>query len=269
MQIFLLIIGLILLGVGGLLFYQRSKLQDNILTIKTVETSTVQELQELQRSIANELGSPGAFRQRVELKGIIRCSHPLNASLSKQNCVYYQTTITEKYRETQAQTDADGNRNRNTKQGSRTINDSTTQINFWLEDATGRITVNPNDAEIDAIKVVDRFEPASSGGISLSLGGVSLDLRGHFGDDYQTIGYNYEEKVLPIDTPVYILGEVSDVDSQLTVKAPTESGQPFIISCQTEEDLIKVKEDNLQNMTIGGSICVVIGGVLLVLSLLS
>lgn len=269
MQIFLLILGLILLSIGGFLFYRRSQLQDHILAIKTTDTSTVQELQELQRTIVDELGTPGAFRQQVELKGTIRCNNPLTANLSNKKCVYYQTKITEKYEETEYETDEDGNQERTTTQSTRTINNSTTQINFWLEDKTGRITINPNDAEIDAIKIVDRFEPANPGGISLSLGGMNLDLSGRFDDDYRTIGYNYEEQILPIDSPVYVLGEVSDTDNQLTIKSPSELGQPFIISHQSEEDLVKAKTGSLKNTTIGGAICLLIGGVLFVFSILN
>jgi hypothetical protein len=54
-------------------------------------------------------------------------------------------------------------------------------------------------------QVVDRFERGTGGvGSSISLGGATINLVG----GERTLGYRYTESILPVATPVYVLGTV-------------------------------------------------------------
>src|SRR5262245_28738454 len=110
------IVGAILLAIGiGLIiarWYQHNKLQQ----IKATETSTAQELQELAKGVADEIGA-GSFNQVTEVKGAIRCDHPLESELAKVSCVYYHMTVTRRYEEEYYDTDSNGNRVRRRRTG--------------------------------------------------------------------------------------------------------------------------------------------------------
>ncbi len=266
MTIFLLIAGIISLVVSFFCFKHRSYLKDSIFAVKSTSTSTIAELQKLQTDIARELEHSGSFREIVELKGVIRSNNPLTSDLSKRLCVYYQSIVKEKYEKTEYTTDSEGNRQRNTSQGTKVINNNQTQINFRLEDETGTIVINPKDAEMEAIQVVNRFEPVNSGKSSFSIAGLNISLSGSFSNDYRTLGYNYEEYVLPIDIPIYVLGELSDADNQLIVRKPFDPKKHFIISHKSEEELIRDHESNLKTTTFFAIFCLVGGIILLVAS---
>ena len=75
---------------------------------------------------------------------------------------------------------------------------------FFVEDSTGKVEVHPQGSEVDAQKVVDRFEPSASPGFT--LGGAPVP----FDEEANTLGYRYTESVLPIDSPVYVLGVVRE-----------------------------------------------------------
>ena len=75
---------------------------------------------------------------------------------------------------------------------------------FFVEDGTGRVEVHPQGSEVDAQEVVDRFEPSASPGFT--LGGVPVP----FDEEANTLGYRYTESILPVDSPVYVLGVVRE-----------------------------------------------------------
>jgi len=77
-------------------------------------------------------------------------------------------------------------------------------VPFFVEDGTGRVEVHPEGSEVDAKEVVDRFEPSASPGFTLGGAPVSFD------EEANTLGYRYTESVLPVDSPVYVLGVVRE-----------------------------------------------------------
>jgi hypothetical protein len=105
---------------------------------------------------------------------------------------------------------------------------------FAVEDESGVVGVRGEGTEVDALEVMNRFERDTGGAGSITLGGLTVNLGG--GD--RTIGYRYVEKVLPVDSPVYVLGAAQE-DGQ--VGAPPEEGEEtrFLISYRSEEQLEK------------------------------
>ena len=90
----------------------------------------------------------------------------------------------------------------------RTVSDDEHSVPFYVEDATGRMRVRPDGAEVDAEKVVDRFEDAEAGFFSSKLGD------------------RYVEEILAVDAPVYVLGVVGaggEVGAPPAKIAPTGS----------------------------------------------
>lgn len=260
---FFLIVGSLLLIFAAGFFFERRSILKEILAIKSTATSTVAQLKELSHRIGNERGSAGAFQEQVEVKGFIRSNNPMTAQLSERPCVYSKMRVVEKYEETYYEEDEDGNRESKTRRDSTTLADNNIQISFQLEEKTGIIQIDPNGAKIEAIEVVDGYElprDQNQGTVSLSFGGFSLTLpsRG-FNNNKRILGYQYNEWILPIDTQIYVLGEVTDSDGTLKIQQPANPEHPFLISHKSEEQLLRFKERKAHNKNIASIVCFVLG----------
>jgi hypothetical protein len=69
-------------------------------------------------------------------------------------------------------------------------------VPFLVEDDTGEVKVHPEGSEVDALRVVDRFEPSGSPGFA--LGNIPVP----FDEEDDTLGYRYSESVLRVEAPV-------------------------------------------------------------------
>lgn len=252
---FLIGIGLLLLG--WFLRSQRNTVMTELLKIQSMDTSTVQQLQDLQGAIAQELG-PGAFRDLVELKGTIQAKKPLTSELGEEDCVYYRTLIEEESETTTYETNEEGKKEAKTSRETRKVAGNETSIQFQLEDATGKITVNPNDASIDAVQVVDHYEPYS-GQKRIKYKGFKLDHNPHESKNHRILGYRFQEWVLRTESPIYLLGEVTDREGQLLVHKPGEPEHPFLITYKTEAELVEDKKSAQTWLTVGWWACLGLG----------
>jgi hypothetical protein len=250
--------GAALLVLSVILLLIRRSQQSKLLEIGTTETSTAQELLDATKYVAERLGETGSFSRIVELKGMVKCDSPLISEIARQSCVYYEMKVTREYEEDHWETHGRGARTRGTRRRSEQVAGNSQRIPFWLEDATGRILVDPDRADIDSVKVVDRFEPAGNlGGRNvLTFGGFRFDV-GIPLSGSRTLGYHFEERLLPLDRRVYVLGEARDVSGQLTVAKPLKKGKSFIISLKSEEDLIRSTGSRIRWLLVGA----VAGGV--------
>lgn len=260
----LLIIGLLLVALGGLLLYLRTRAQGRLLEIGSTQTSTTQEVRELHTQIAAELG-PGGFSQIVELKGVLRCDAPLTAELSGQPCAYYSMSVEERYEETYQEHDSEGNTRTATRTGSNIVASNTQSAMFQLHDATGAITVNPTGAEVHPRQVVSRFEPFT-GGPAITVGGFTLQVGAGIGGR-RIVGYQYAESILPLESQLYLFGEATDTSGQLAVQKPREK-KPFIISLKTEEEIVRGGQGSVKWYLYGAIAAFVIGAGLILARLL-
>jgi hypothetical protein len=260
-----IIVGLGLFVAAWFLRQQKESVGDTLRTIQLTDTSTVVELKKIHQAIVDELGS-GAFKQEVELKGNIRANNPLTSELAEEDCVYYCTHIEEEYERTYYETDDDGNRVRKTDRETRKLAGNETSIRFNLEDNTGKILVNPNHADIDALQVVDHYEPYN-GNKKIKYKKFKLDHDSRQSQDHRILGYRFQEWVLRVGMPIYVLGEVNDREDQLMVQKPSdteEEERPYIITHKTEAELIEDKKGDQTFLTFGWWGCL-IGGTIAVI----
>jgi len=261
-MLFILSGALIVAGVG-LLIYRRH-VAHQLMMIKATETSTVSDVEQLAASIRRELGDAEGMHEYTELKGKIRCDEPLTSELAQRPCVYYDMKVEEEYEETYYETDSKGNRHRRTRTARRTVAENTVKTPFILEDTTGQIRVEPYDAQIEALPLINRYEPYRGNLKTLQLGAFRFSL------DIETLGgrrirgYRYTESLLPLGQRLYVLGDVTEIDGQLTVVNPTEKSKPFLISYKSEEELIGSKEKLLFALQIGAIAAFIIGIILAV-----
>lgn len=257
---------LVLAAAGLLLAAGAQKRKLDLMT--GTQTTTAAELKGLAESVAKDIGA-GSFAETAEVKGTIRCDHPLTSELTNTPCVYYEMKVTREYEETYWDTDSKGNRTQRHRRGSETVSQNTRGCPFDVEDATGRIAVDPTGAAITAEKVYDRFEQGEPRGTALSIGRWTLNLASiALGSGRRTLGYKYEEKLVPLGRPIYVLGEAADSGGQLVIRKPTKKGTAFIVSLKSEEELTKSATGANKGLTIGAGVLAVAGVVIGVLDLL-
>lgn len=247
-----MVVGGVLLVLGAFLIFLRRKAQSKLLEIKFVKTSTSGELKELADSIKQELGTPG-FRQLSEVKGVITCDRPLTGELSKQPCVYYTMNVSERYEETYTERDQQGRDVRRTRTGSSTVASNTQRVDFFVKDETGKIRVNPNDADIDAVQVVSKYEPGQRS--TVTFGAVAFNVSGAAGGR-RILGYEFSESIVPLDRRVYVLGEATDMSGELVIQKPQEKDKPFIVSLKSEEELTRATEGKIKGLMVGAILCI-------------
>jgi hypothetical protein len=234
----LIIIGIVLLGLGGLFIFLRRSVEEKIFQIKVTDTKNVKEIADMCKEIAEEVG-PGGYHEVCEVKGLVRTDNPITSEIGKKPCVYYEMSVTREWEETYYETDSDGNRERKTRKGHDTVASNKQHVDFWLEDDSGKIIVAPLDADIEPMKIVDKFQPAEGTSSSrLSFMGLNLDISPSSSSGRRTIGYHYKESILPVDRRVYVLGEASDSSGELKIKLPSEKGKKFLISLKSEEEIL-------------------------------
>ena len=260
--------GLLLLVIGGILFFLQKGQQAKADQILSVETSTCAALEQACQDVSHEIG-PGSFQMEAEVKGTIEPAYDLRSEIRGEACVYYRTQVQREYEEDDWETDAEGDRKRVTRRGSEVVAETERQEKFWVQDATGRVWVNPEGARLEPLEVVDEFQPEESrtDGASLRLGNFSLSLGGT-SERRRTLGFRYQEWIVPVHRQVYILGQASDASGQLCLERPTETGNPFLISFKTEEQLVGAARSAAQWMKIAGVIMLAGGGILFVLGLI-
>ena len=246
----LAIAGVVCLGVGALLLWIGRGQQSKRNLVSRVATSNASEVAGL---------LPG---EPVEVKGKLRCDTPLTGEISQRPCVYFDAKVTREYE----RREQDSNGNWHTDRRSETVASNKQSTPFYVEDASGRVLVRPDGADIEAQKVVDRFEQATAGGPTITLpvlGGVSLNLGGE-----GTVGYKYEEWALPLDTEVYILGAAQENGEIARPPEGSRTGR-FIISYRSEETLQREWGRNARWLAFSAIALFAIGAVLIVAGLVS
>jgi hypothetical protein len=267
-----LIAGVVLLIVGVVLFFLRRSQEGKLQAITSTESATVGQLTQAANELAGQKGQAGGFRRLVDMSGTIRNEKPLTSEIAQQPCVYYKMTVWREYEETYWETNSQTNeQERKTRRSSDVVSSNSQRLPFYLEDATGRIPVNPEGADIDAIKVVDRFEPADTMVAIGNIGSFRLDvnLPSWGNTNHRVLGYKFEESILPMDRQVYVLGEAVDADGRLALQKPSEKGKKFIISLKSEEELIRSAGSSIRWLTAGAAGSGAIGVILIVVGLIT
>ena len=217
----MIIFGIILLLVAAGCFFAARRQAGRLRAIDATDTFTAQMLLELYNRVIPALGGE-ALAQPCEVAGPIEADTPLTAPLSNSACVAYTYQVTREYEEDVATTDSHGKTTTETQQRSETVSKDERRTRFYVRDATGRVLIDPTDAELDLIDSGMRFDPAQR----------TANAR------TRTLGHRHQEQSLAVGTPVYILGCVVDGQGQpMIARSPKDHKQKFIISRRSEREL--------------------------------
>ncbi|NEQ30992.1 MAG: hypothetical protein F6K04_08305 [Leptolyngbya sp. SIO4C5] len=258
------VIGIILLIVGIVLFFVQRQQKSRAFSLKSARRVTVAELGKTAEAIAAEIGG-GDWRDYVKLWGQIEAPQPLVSELKQTPCVYYSFKVQREYEETVTTKDAEGNTQRKTERRSETVASNQQSVPFYLQDDTGKIWVDPDQAEIETVSGLNEFRPGDPSAGMLQMGKFSLTLGQ---SDRRTLGYRYTEAVLPAERKILVVGEVSDHTGTLTLGKPTQTDKKYIISLKTDDVLTANADRGAHNASVAMMICLIMGAVLSLIGIL-
>jgi hypothetical protein len=259
----LFIFGAIALVVVPVLLLIRAAQARKLYQMQSVETSSVAQLEETRAQMQ------GGFIQRAEVKGQAECDSPLAAEFTDSPCVAYSIKLVREYEETRWETDSEGHREQRTSRGSETLSSNERRLPFTLRDSTGGIKVIPDGAELVMESSLSRYETSFPGG-RFSVGSFAFDLgQAALGGGRRTLGYRYEERIIPVGRELYVLGEAFDSGSGLAVRRSSTKGERFIISTKSEEELTASAAKAVTGLLIGAICAACLGLGLLVAGFLT
>ena len=192
----------------ALLWWRRSELRGIALMSQTPTT----------RAKNVTMLAPGSA---VEIKGTLRCSHPVVAEFSQKSSAWFTSDIFER---TITRT-ADSNGNQREETQSRAVHENCQFAPCTVEDESGHVALKLDGAAIEGETVIDRTELAGG-----EVAGTLMQVLGT-----NRMERHHTEKILPCDVHVYVLGEVQ-ADHSVGKPAMGSKNRDFIVSLKSEEE---------------------------------
>ncbi|MGB0589503.1 MAG: E3 ubiquitin ligase family protein [Myxococcota bacterium] len=273
----LLIAGLVCVGGAGLLLFFSKRATHRATLMATTETRKLGDISALVDEVRAEIGegSESGYAEHCELKGKLVAPKPVTGELSGEEVAIYEMEVIRVIETRRERRDDEGHVSVTWSKSNETLSSNRREAVFHLDDGTGRVRVIPSGSEMQLDTIVDRFEAPSAvehmGGSQLALrvGNFNLAVSGgHHGNQRRTLGYRFEERVLPLDRSVYVLGEVADTADGLVLRKPTTTEGPYVVALKSEAELIQLKESSAKWLKIGAITSVITGIALVVMGLL-
>ncbi len=259
----MIIAGSILLVIALGLFGGSLMQQRKLKTLLEVPKSDVAFLTSLQDGLKKDHGKVGSLVYFTAMSGKVVCPTPLTSEFAETPCIYYKATIDREYEETVWEEDSNGDRRSRTERRSERVSKHEDRTPFFLEDATGRVGINPEGAKFTGKKVLSRYEPAQ-GGLNFKIGRFQVNLPA---GGSRTLGYRFTEHAIPVDTAVFLHGEATDEGGTLYLRKPTDK-RKFFITVKDEASLIKKAQSAIKGFRIAALIVGLVGLGLLIMSMI-
>lgn len=221
-------------------------------TIAETPTTRCADVGDLVASAAN-----GAD-QRVECAGRAAPGPggPVSAPFSTRACVWYRSTITEHYWDTEHRRDSDGRTRTERVRRQREVSDDRAEAPFALTDDSGTVLVDPRKARMDQPeRVLNEFHDRPREGFLKEL--ISGD---------RTIGYEHEEWIIAADTPLYVNGGAVARGDGWALAIPAGGGE-LLVSTRSEQELLAATQRAARWWFAGAGVLGVVGLGLLVAAL--
>ena len=163
----------------------------------------------------------------VEVAGTAKVAKAFQPKFVDQPSIYVRTLQTGDYKE--RYTDSEGRRK--TRRVTEIISDNIRAIAFQIEDGTGSITVQPQGAEYDALKVWDKYEPD--------------EWAPEKSATKELLGYHYKEWIIPADEPAYVVGTLAATGNGVAIQNPVGDEverSAFFISHRSPAEALQYKQ---------------------------
>ncbi len=255
MNLFPCLCSVVFAGIAGGCTWKFFSLKEKIYQMKATETVPIQSLIESAGEIAAEIG-PGGFNQLCEIKGRLLSDAPLQGELSQQPCAYYETTVTRRWEEDYEEYDQQLKRSvRRTRTGADVVSSNKRAAPCVVDDGTGRLELRLDGADLDLVQSFSRFEPGERPtGLGLQIAGFSVNIAGPRAGR-RTLGYEYVERLLPLNAQVYVLGEVRDSEGPLAMRKPDDPKKKFFVTTKSEEELLRDAASSQKMFLIAAIVC--------------
>jgi hypothetical protein len=238
-----ILIGGALAIIGVISLFMAMLAARRVRVMTATKTSKIADLVPAYEAIRAELGGEASeMRQTVELKGHVECDTPLTGELSKKAAAIVHTRVTRDVEVLVRTRDKQGRTQERWDRRSEQVHSTNAEAPFYLNDGTGRMRIRPAGAKLDLVEVVNRFEQPGAveqNSSTLSLGSFSFQFSSTMGSGKRTIGYRFQESILPLGAALYVLGELSDTGEGLAVRDSDRDERPFIVSTEDEEALVR------------------------------
>ncbi len=260
----LIIIGVVLVALGGVLaFVVRTRIQNKNIEIQFMRTTTIPELSSALKE--NEAQGLENYREYAELKGVASADSPQKTPYSGQDVAYYDADIYQVFEEVETYRDDNGTHQRVNRRedlmssqkstGSLVLKDVQTGDKAYIELPGGGM-------QLDTVKSFDRFEPVNMMNQYGFFSSLTFSQRGS-----KTLGYRMVEKTIPLDHPLYVLGDAYLQAGRLNIAKPADSKKPYIVSVKSEADLVRSNKAGATAALVVGIILAVGGLAMIVVGL--
>lgn len=262
------VIGIILLIVSVIAYFISRDQKSRSFSLKSARAVAVGDLHQLAQDIAQEIGG-GDWRDYVRLWGEIRSDQPLQSPLNQSPCVYYSMSVTQEYEETVTEKDDEGNTKQSTRRSSETVSRNQQSIPFQLHDSSGVITVDPDQADIETVKVLDEFRPETDMMGRISYGSFSIAINhAHSTPRRRILGYRFIESILPVNREALVVGMVTDSTGKLAIRKPLDHDKKYLISLKTHEALTQNADSSAKTAFYVAIATAILGVILLFIGIL-
>jgi E3 Ubiquitin ligase len=255
--------GAVVAIIGLILWMVKGKKEGQSAAMELADTATVAEVKENFESITGSLGS-GSFTHFVELKGRAHAASPITSELAKEAVIYYKSSVIHKYERLEEKKDSQGKITKNWVKKTETVSENEHWANDWgVQDDTGFIAIDAAKAKLDTEKLMSKFEKGElqQSGLNVKIAGLNIGIGGSGQKDYRSIGYEYTETGIKMNTDLYVLGDANDRDGDLRVSKSQDKKQPFIVSTKSEDELVSGLGSSIKGLKIGAYICWGLGAV--------
>jgi hypothetical protein len=221
------IVGIILFVIAGVLLWKRRPYHHRMNLLRRAVPATAGDV-------------PNAYPgEVVSLTGTARLQRDFRSDHTQTPCVYYSSTVERRYERRRGMISGGigpgrRRRHRNTQRGREIVSENEQHVPSLIEDTSGTALVNPDGAEFDARKVLDRYEPERGQGNPFGIPGLDIDI--NIGGGSRTLGHTYREHVIPADASVFIAGIVNE-NGQIGSNNPSGGPSGLIISHRPESTL--------------------------------
>ena len=169
-----------------------------------------------------------------EVKGTAHSDAPLTSYLAETAVVHYSWLVQEHWRRIETYTDSKGRTQTRIVTGWTTVASGGEQIDFDLQDDSGRVRVEPAGADIEGTNIFSR---------TVSMGHPLYYGKGPSGGvPYSTYQRSFSETAVVNGAQLYVLGSArlrEDVAAPVLTQVTTDD--PYLISVRSEEQIVRGK----------------------------
>lgn len=258
-----IMLGLLLIA-GGVLFavFQYRKKGARMQETQYMQTSSIKDALE----IVNDMSTTDpSYRHYVELKGTLVCDAPLTTPFANRSAAYYTNRCMSVSEQTNVYQDEDGSRRTRVSKSENEISNEQQYAESYLKDGSCATPVYINfesfGKDIDLMECCDRFEPAGS------------PWANRFGSRYshtsfvgsRFLGYRLIEKMFPVNSSVYVLGELLQLGDGYVIEKAQLNNKPSLLSYKSEEQIVQDNKNSQRSSIIIGGVMVLLGIAMIVM----